>query len=212
VLLEAIEAAGFTPGDDIAIALDPAVSEIYRDGRYHLDGEGKVLVADELVAYWIRLVDSTRSCRSRTAWPRTTGTAGRRAHHGSATACQLVGDDLFVTNSERLQRGIDRGVANSVLIKVNQIGTLTETLDTVELATRTVHLGDEPPQRRDRGHHHRRPRGGHQLRPDQDRVRRPAATGSPSTTSCCASRPTSARRPRSAAATRSHRAGAAETV
>ena len=135
-LVEAIDAAGYVPGEEIAIALDPAVSEIYKDGRYHLTGEGKVLTADEFVDYWAASSTPTRSSRSRTAWPRTTGTAGRRSPTAIGSRVQLVGDDLFVTNAGRLQQGIERGVANSILVKVNQIGTLTETLDTVELATR----------------------------------------------------------------------------
>ena len=135
-LVEAIDAAGFVPGEDIAIALDPAMSELYRDGRYHLDGEGKVLSADDLVDYWSRLIETYPivSIEDGMAeddwdgWAALTEAIGDRV--------QLVGDDLFVTSSVRLQQGIDRGVANSVLVKVNQIGTLTETLDTVELAAR----------------------------------------------------------------------------
>ncbi|MDW3213903.1 MAG: phosphopyruvate hydratase [Ilumatobacteraceae bacterium] len=136
LLMEAIEAAGFTPGDEIAIALDPAVSEIYRDGAYHLDGEGKVLSPTELADYWTRLVDTYPIVSIEdgmqeddwAGWAALTAAVGDR--------CQLVGDDLFVTNSKRLQMGIDQTVANSILVKVNQIGSLTETLDTVELATR----------------------------------------------------------------------------
>ncbi len=136
LLLEAIEAAGFTPGEEIAIALDPAVSEIYRDGAYHLDGEGKVLSPTELADYWTRLVDtypivSIEDGMQEDDWE---GWAALTAAVGDR--CQLVGDDLFVTNSKRLQMGIDQTVANSILVKVNQIGSLTETLDTVELATR----------------------------------------------------------------------------
>ncbi len=136
ILVEAIELAGFVPGDDIAIALDPAVSEIYRDGHYHLAGEGKVLTANEMVDYWVRLVDtypivSLEDGMAEDDWD---GWAALTVALGSRI--QLVGDDLFVTNAQRLQMGIDRHVANSVLVKVNQIGTLTETLDTVELATR----------------------------------------------------------------------------
>ncbi|MBA3606617.1 MAG: phosphopyruvate hydratase [Acidimicrobiia bacterium] len=135
-LVEAIDAAGFVPGGDIAIALDPAMSELYRDGRYHLDGEGKVLGGDDLVEYWSRLVEEYPivSIEDGMAeddwdgWAALTDALGERV--------QLVGDDLFVTNAARLQQGIDRGVANSVLVKLNQIGTLTETLDTVELAAR----------------------------------------------------------------------------
>jgi enolase len=139
VLVEAIDAAGYVPGDDIAIALDPAMSELYRDGRYHLSGERKVLDADELVDYWSRLVASYPivSIEDGMAeddwdgWSALTEALGERV--------QLVGDDLFVTNAVRLQQGIDRGVANSILVKVNQIGTLTETLDTVALATRRAY-------------------------------------------------------------------------
>ncbi len=136
LLVQAIERAGFTPGDDIAIALDPAVSEIYRDGSYHLDGEGKVLSSDEMAAYWARIVDTYPVVSIEDGmqeddwdgWAKLTGLTGDR--------CQLVGDDLFVTNTRRLQMGIDRGVANSILVKVNQIGSLSETLDTVAMATR----------------------------------------------------------------------------
>jgi len=136
LLLEAIDAAGFRAGDDIAIALDPAVSEIYRDGAYHLDGEGKVLSADEMAAYWTRIVDTYPVVSIEDGmqeddwdgWAKLTAAVGDR--------CQIVGDDLFVTNSRRLQTGIDQGAANSILVKVNQIGSLTETLETVELATR----------------------------------------------------------------------------
>ncbi len=136
LLIEAIEAAGFTPGEEIAIALDPAVSEIYRDGAYHLEGEGKVLSPGELADYWTRLVDtypivSIEDGMQEDDWD---GWAALTAAVGDR--CQLVGDDLFVTNSRRLQQGIDSGVANSILVKVNQIGSLTETLDTVGLATR----------------------------------------------------------------------------
>jgi enolase len=136
LLMEAIEAAGFTPGEEIAIALDPAVSEIYRDGAYPLDGEGKVLSPAELADYWTRLVDTYPIVSIEdgmqeddwAGWAALTTAVGDR--------CQLVGDDLFVTNSRRLQMGIDQTVANSILVKVNQIGSLTETLDTVDLATR----------------------------------------------------------------------------
>ena len=136
LLVEAIEAAGRTPGSDIAIAMDPANSEIYRDGRYHLDGEGRSLSGSEMVAYLADLVarypivsiEDGLDEEDWDTWAELTAAVGDRI--------QLVGDDLFVTNSERLARGIEAGTANSILIKVNQIGSLTETLDTVELATR----------------------------------------------------------------------------
>ncbi|RLE17906.1 MAG: phosphopyruvate hydratase, partial [Actinobacteria bacterium] len=136
LLVEAISAAGFEPGEDIGIALDPATSEIFRDGSYHLTGEGRVLNPSEMTDYWKRLVDTYPIVSLEDAmdendwegWATLTELVGDKV--------QLVGDDLFVTNSERLQTGIDTNVANSILIKVNQIGSLTETLNTVELATR----------------------------------------------------------------------------
>jgi len=136
VLIEAIERAGRTPGEDIAIALDPAMSEPFRDGKYHLAGEGKVMSSAELADWWTGLVGkypivSIEDGMAEDDWD---GWSALSAQVGSKV--QLVGDDLFVTNARRLRMGIDRGVANSVLVKVNQIGSLTETLDTVELATR----------------------------------------------------------------------------
>ena len=136
ILVDAITTAGFTPGDDIAIALDPAMSELYTDGRYELSGEGKVLSPAELVEYWSRLVSTYPIVSIEDGmhendwegWTDLTVALGDRV--------QLVGDDLFVTNSRRLAEGIERRVANSVLVKVNQIGSLTETLETIELATR----------------------------------------------------------------------------
>jgi len=136
ILVEAIEKAGFALGDDIAIAMDPATSELFRDGAYHLEGEGKVLSPTDMTAYWERLVDtypivSIEDAMDENDWE---GWATLTAAVGGKI--QLVGDDLFVTNTRRLQTGIEQGVANSILIKVNQIGTLTETLNTVDLATR----------------------------------------------------------------------------
>jgi enolase len=134
-LVEAIEKAGYAPGEEIAIALDPAVSELYRDGAYHLEGEGKVLSSEDLAEYWTRIVatypvvsiEDGMQEDDWDGWKLLTDAVGDR--------CQLVGDDLFVTNVRRLRMGIERGVANSILVKVNQIGSLTETLDTVGLAT-----------------------------------------------------------------------------
>jgi enolase len=136
VLVEAIQAAGHSPGDDMAIALDPAASEIFRDGAYHLDGENRVLSPDEMVEYWHRLagaypivsIEDGMAEDDWAGWEKLTAALGG--------GVQLVGDDLFVTNAERLAMGIERRVANSVLVKVNQIGTLTETLETVSLANR----------------------------------------------------------------------------
>jgi enolase len=134
ILVDAIEAAGFKPGVDIAIALDPAMSELYKDGHYHLAGEGQIFSSEQLVAWWTMLVNKYPIVSIEdgmaeddwAGWSSLTKALGSRV--------QLVGDDLFVTNVKRLQRGIDEHVANSVLIKVNQIGTLTETLNTIALA------------------------------------------------------------------------------
>ena len=135
-LVDAITRAGFKPGVDIAIALDPAMSELYDDSRYHLAGENKIFTADQLVEWWKTLVDkypivSIEDAMAQDDWE---GWATLSSELGSRI--QLVGDDLFVTNTKRLQQGIDKEIANSVLIKVNQIGTLSETLDTVSLATK----------------------------------------------------------------------------
>lgn len=135
ILVEAIEAAGFTPGKDIAIALDPAMSELFKDGKYHLTGEGKVLTSDELASWWAMLagkypIVSIEDGMAEDDWA---GWSSLTQKLGSSI--QLVGDDLFVTNVSRLQRGISEHVANSVLVKVNQIGSLTETLSTIALAS-----------------------------------------------------------------------------
>jgi enolase 1/2/3 len=134
VLMEAIRAAGYVPGDQVAIALDPAVSELYKDGAYVLEHEDRTLSAAELAAYWNELVDrypiiSLEDGMDEEDWE---GWAALTQQLGARL--QLVGDDIFVTNTERLRRGIDSGVANSILIKVNQIGTLTETLAAIRLA------------------------------------------------------------------------------
>lgn len=136
LLVEAISAAGFTPGEDIGIALDPATSEIFRDGAYHLTGEGRVLTPSEMTDYWKRLVDTYPIVSLEDAMDENDWEGWATLTELIGDKVQLVGDDLFVTNSERLQTGIDTNVANSILIKVNQIGSLTETLNTVELATR----------------------------------------------------------------------------
>ena len=137
VLLEAIERAGYRPGDDMALGLDVASTEFFNDGIYELASEQRRLSSVEMTAYLVDLCDryplvSIEDGMSEEDWD---GWATLTRELGGRV--QLVGDDLFVTNSERLQRGIDSGIANSILIKVNQIGTLTETLETVELATRS---------------------------------------------------------------------------
>ena len=137
LLVEAIELAGRVPGEDIALALDPATSELWNDGAYVLAGEGRTLSSAELVDYWVDLVDrypivSIEDGMAEEDW------AGWSAHTKALGGrIQLVGDDIFVTNAEILERGIREGVANAILVKLNQIGTLTETLDTVALANRS---------------------------------------------------------------------------
>ena len=139
LIMEAIGAAGFKAGEQIALCLDVAASEFYDKAtkKYVFKAEGKVLdsAAHGGVVRGARRA-STPSCPSRTAAPRTTGTAGRSSPTTLGKKVQLVGDDLFVTNVERLAQGIEAGVANSILVKVNQIGTLTETFDAVRMAHR----------------------------------------------------------------------------
>jgi enolase len=134
MLVAGIEAAGYRPGSDVAIALDPATSELYRDGSYVLEHEGRTLSASELAGYWADLaarypivsIEDGMDEQDWDGWKTLTERIG--------SSVQLVGDDLFVTNTERLKRGIDSGVANSILIKVNQIGTLSETLAAIAMA------------------------------------------------------------------------------
>jgi enolase len=134
MLVEGIEAAGYQPGEDVAIALDPATSELYKDGAYVLEHEGRTLSAAELADYWATLasrypivsIEDGMDEQDWDGWKTLTDRVG--------TSVQLVGDDLFVTNTERLRRGIELGVANSILIKVNQIGTLSETLAAIAMA------------------------------------------------------------------------------
>src|SRR2546421_2070280 len=133
-LVEGIQAAGYRPGEDVAIALDPAASELRRDGAYVLEHEGRSLSAAELADYWVELagrypilsIEDGMDEQDWEGWRLLTERLGDRI--------QLVGDDVFVTNTARLREGIERGVANAILVKVNQIGTLTETLDAISLA------------------------------------------------------------------------------
>ena len=134
ILVDAIEAAGFKPGVDIAIALDPAMSELYKDGHYHLAGEGQIFSSEQLVAWWTMLVNKYPIVSIEDGMAEDDWAGWLSLTKALGSRVQLVGDDLFVTNVKRLQRGIDEHVANSVLIKVNQIGTLTETLNTIALA------------------------------------------------------------------------------
>jgi enolase len=134
VLMAGIRAAGYIPGEQIAIALDPATSELFKDGSYKLEHEDRTLSSDEMSAYWTDIInrypvislEDGMDEEDWTGWATLTAAVGERV--------QLVGDDLFVTNTERLKRGIDAKVGNSILIKVNQIGTLTETLEAIRMA------------------------------------------------------------------------------
>ncbi|MFN8130030.1 MAG: phosphopyruvate hydratase [Solirubrobacteraceae bacterium] len=133
-LVAGIEAAGYAPGEDVAIAMDPATSEVYEDGAYVLASEGRSLSSGEMAAYWADVagrypVVSLEDGMDENDWDGWKALTDRLG-----ATVQLVGDDLFVTNPERLRQGIDRGVANSILIKVNQIGTLTETLEAIRIA------------------------------------------------------------------------------
>ncbi len=136
IILEAIEKAGYKPGEQVRLALDVASTEMYKDGAYHFEGEGVVRTADEMIAYYEHLVSKYPiiSIEDGLAeddwdnWLKLTERLGNKV--------QLVGDDLFVTNTKRLQQGIDRNIGNSILVKVNQIGTLTETFDAIEMAKR----------------------------------------------------------------------------
>jgi enolase len=134
LILRAIEGAGYRVGEEVGIALDPASSEVYRDGLYHLEGEGEQLGSEAMVAFYRDWTErypilSIEDGLAEEDWD---GWAGLTRELGERT--QLVGDDLFVTNPAILREGIERGVANAILIKVNQIGTLTETLEAMELA------------------------------------------------------------------------------
>ncbi|CAN5541377.1 phosphopyruvate hydratase [soil metagenome] len=134
---QAIEAAGYRPGEDVAIALDPAATELFQDGEYVLSGEGRSLTPEELITYWadwterfpVVSIEDGLSEDSWSDWVALTARIG--------STVQIVGDDLFVTNTERLKRGIVEKAGNAILVKLNQIGTLSETLDAVELAQRS---------------------------------------------------------------------------
>lgn len=135
LIMEAIEEAGYTPGSDIQLALDVAATELYADGRYHLRGEGLAMTSAGLIEYYSKMaekypivsIEDGLAEEDWAGWGGLTAALGRKM--------MLVGDDIFVTNPRRLQRGIDEGVGNAILIKMNQIGTVTETLQTIRLAT-----------------------------------------------------------------------------
>jgi len=135
-IVKSIETAGYKPGDDVVLALDAASSEFYNDGKYVMTGEGKTFTSEQIVKYYedlkanypIMSLEDGMAEDDWEGWKMLTETLGSKM--------QLVGDDLFVTNSKRLAMGIERGVGNSILIKVNQIGSLTETLDAIQMAQR----------------------------------------------------------------------------
>jgi enolase len=134
MLVAGIEAAGYRPGEDVAIALDPATSELYSDGAYVLEHEGRTLSAAELADYWAALASSYPIVSIEDGMDEQDWDGWKTLTERVGASVQLVGDDLFVTNTERLKRGIELGVANSILIKVNQIGTLSETLAAIAMA------------------------------------------------------------------------------
>ncbi|MEJ0024372.1 MAG: phosphopyruvate hydratase [Alphaproteobacteria bacterium] len=135
-IMKSIEKAGYKPGEDVALALDAASTEFFKDGKYLMEGEGKTFSSEQMAAYLADLVarypivsiEDGMAEDDLNGWKVLTDLIGSK--------CQLVGDDLFVTNPERLSMGIDKGLANAILVKVNQIGTLTETLDAVDMAHR----------------------------------------------------------------------------
>jgi enolase len=134
LLVTSIQSAGYRPGDDVAICLDPASSEFFRDGRYELAGEGRSLSSEEMVDYWTTIPDRYPVLSLEDGMAEGDWEGWRNLTERLGDRLQLVGDDVFVTNPAILREGIERGVANSILIKLNQIGTLTETLDTIAIA------------------------------------------------------------------------------
>ncbi len=134
LILEAIDSAGYKVGEDFVLALDVASSEFYKDGLYHLEGEGRSLTSEELVAYYEGLVSKYPISSIEDGMDQNDWAGWKLLTNRIGDSVQLVGDDLFVTNTSILKRGIDEGVANSILIKLNQIGTLTETLDAIRVA------------------------------------------------------------------------------
>jgi len=137
LIMEAIDKAGYAPGDQIALAMDPAASEFFADGKYNLTGEGRVgLTSEEMVEIYAALVDDFPIVSIEDGLAESDWNGWNRMMTALGDRIQVVGDDLFVTNTEIIAEGIERGAANSVLIKLNQIGTLSETLDAIEMAHR----------------------------------------------------------------------------
>lgn len=135
-IIEAIEKAGFKPGEDVMLALDVAASELYKDGKYHLSGEGLVKTSEEMIAYYSELVSKYPIISIEDGLDENDWEGWKKLTEAIGDKVQLVGDDLFVTNTEKLAEGIEKGIGNAILIKVNQIGTLTETFDAIEMAKR----------------------------------------------------------------------------
>jgi enolase len=134
VIVQAIDKAGYRPGEDISIALDPASSEFFKNGKYHLKAENAILNSDEMINYYAELVKKYPIVSIEDGLAEDDWAGWKKFRSQLGDKIQLVGDDLFVTNVERLSRGIDEKAANAILIKLNQIGSLSETLDTIELA------------------------------------------------------------------------------
>ncbi|HEY9179515.1 MAG TPA: phosphopyruvate hydratase [Candidatus Baltobacteraceae bacterium] len=134
LIVQAIERAGYKPGQDVAIALDPASTEFFQDGKYYALSKDRAFTRDEMVAFYADLIEKYPIVSIEDGLAEDDWDGWAKLTQAIGSKCQLVGDDLFVTNTERLARGIRDGIANSILIKVNQIGTLTETLDAVEMA------------------------------------------------------------------------------
>ncbi|MFD1676738.1 phosphopyruvate hydratase [Alicyclobacillus fodiniaquatilis] len=134
IIVEAIQKAGYQPGKDASIALDVASTELYKDGAYHFEGEGVTRSADDLIAYYEKLISQYPIVSIEDGLSEDDWDGWKKLTQAIGGKVQLVGDDLFVTNTERLQQGIDKDIANSILVKVNQIGTLTETFACIEMA------------------------------------------------------------------------------
>ena len=145
--MSAIKAAGYTPGKDVFLAMDVASTEFFKNGKYELKGEGKSLTSKQFVDYLEDLVDNYPIISIEDGMDEDDWEGWVALHDRIGGKCQLVGDDLFVTNPKRLKKGIEMGAANSILVKVNQIGTLSETLDAVDMAC----LLYTSPSPRDRG-------------------------------------------------------------
>jgi enolase len=134
LLMSSIASAGYRPGDDVAICMDPAASEFFKNGSYELTGEGRTLSSDEMVEYWSTIPGRFPLLFLEDGMAEGDWDGWRKLTERIGSQVQLVGDDIFVTNPAILREGIERGIANSILIKLNQIGTVTETLDTIEIA------------------------------------------------------------------------------